>query len=448
MNLLILYGSHEAPAIQDIYFNNPFRILEKNGSIHFTLKEFDNLNWNEVHEYHLVVISRVFTPSVKDFILFCKNTSKEVLFFFDDDILHFPVEYYLNNEPFYKNNEQLIIETLRAASGLIVSTVPLKVTYSSYNNQIDVVPPSLNNHLLEVAPKPGAKPVNGDRFTVGYAGSFGHVVDFRFMEKALYDFYFKYYPLIHIEFMGCVPEAFHTLIDNEKIKLINWEPHYEFYLANLRRANWDIALCPVIDSPYTSHKTNIKYLEYGSSGIPGIFSDISIYSNDVTDGQSGFLADNTYQAWMDTLEYAYANRQQLPNLAREASAYVINHYSDIHSAQKWQAVLERYRKSGLKKIADDFAIKSWKAKRIYQKGGLKSVVSKMTGLYIRPAKKISALSEPVSRTNEDYITRGRNEIDRLSEQFDKQIILINKLSASRFFLSCLGCQWGAEIWST
>lgn len=418
MNALVLYGTHEAPAIQDIYFNNPFKVLEKKSNFHFNLVELSEFSWGEIYEYNLIIISRIFQPEILDLIEVCKKANKDVLFFFDDDILNFPMEYYLNHEPFYKKNEQLIIEILKRASGLVVSTEKLKATYQKYNDTIHVTPPCLNIGLIEqnkTEKEPG-------KFTIGYAGSFGHVIDFRFMEKALLDFYRKHASHICIEFMGCIPEAFGNIINHDSIKLIHWQPDYERYLKNILRASWDIALCPVMDSAYTSHKTNIKFLEYSASNIPGIFSDISIYAKDIVDSFNGFLARNDYESWLEKMEYAYANRSLLPGIGCAAHEFVIRQYSDAKSAEIWSDILLQYEKEGLAKISEEISIKVHKTKKIYSSNGMAGLAKKLTKLYspqVIPYK-IKQLSEGLSVTTKDI--EAEMVFKKVTKNFDRDVI--------------------------
>lgn len=381
MNVLVVYGTHEAPAIQDIYFNNPFKHLEKEGSLNFKLVELSNLSFEEVFEYNLVIVSRIFQAKVLELISFCKRSNTEVLFFFDDDILNFPIEYYLSNEPFYKNNEQLIVNILENASALVVSTEKLKTTYQKYNPTIYITPPCINISFVDEQLSKKEAHIQSDDFIIGYAGSFGHVIDFRFMENALLDFYKKYYPKVRIEFMGCVPEAFGSLINNNTVRLVHWQPDYERYLRNILNVQWNIALCPVLGSEYTSHKTNIKFLEYSSASIPGIFSDINIYSNDIKDGWNGLLAKNNYEAWMEKLEYAYANKNNLPEIANVANDYVRTNFSSIKSAENWAIILINYRQSGLAKISKTISIKYHKARKVYSSKGMVGLTKKLSKQY-------------------------------------------------------------------
>jgi glycosyltransferase involved in cell wall biosynthesis len=418
MNILILYGTHEAPAIQDIYFNNPFKILEKKGQINFNLVEIGQLLWKDVYEYNLVIVSRIFNNDVLDLIEFCKKAKKPILFFFDDDILNFPMEYYLNHEPFYKNNEKLILSILKNSDGLVVSTERLKESYLKLNSVIYVTPPCLNINLLETHKPSQEEYIPVKRFTIGYAGSFGHVIDFRFMEKALLNFYLAHFPHISIEFMGCIPEAFNTMIDNDSIRLVHWQPDYTSYLKNILNAKWDIALCPVIDSDYTNHKTNIKFLEYSASKIPGIYSNIKIYAGDIAESKNGFLANNDYTSWHNKLEFAFNNRQILPGIAEAAHQFVIDKYADSRSADRWVDIIRNYRKHGREKLSEEVSIRLHKVKRLYSSKGPKGIYRKLRQLFYRYflPKLLNRPVKTAAESEKDVI------FSKLTKNFDKKVI--------------------------
>ena len=68
---------------------------------------------------------------------------------------------------------------------------------------------------------------------------------------------------------------------------------------NLR---WDVAIAPLEDDAFTSCKSDLKYLDYGALGIPGVFSDVRPYRDTVRHGETGLLAANDEKAWADALE--------------------------------------------------------------------------------------------------------------------------------------------------
>ncbi len=414
MNLLILYGTHEAPAIQDIYFNNPFRVLEAGGELHFTVTEFSGFRWKQVHEYSLVIVSRIFQPELLSFIRYCRRVRKPVFFFFDDDILHFPEAYYLNHEPFYRNNHDLIVEILQAADALVVSTEKLRSTYQDFNRTLYVTPPNLDTALVRQIRREPAAHAGDSRFRIGYAGSFGHVVDFRFLEGALLAFYRRHHGEVELEFMGCVPELFRDQADDPSVTCIPWQADYRAYLTRILQAGWDLALCPVLDSEYTSHKTNIKFLEYSAAAIPGIYSRISIYSGDITDGRNGFLAENTQQAWTERLEQAFRHRRELPAVAAAAHEYVMERYAHTRAAALWRDILAPYRKEGWQARRETWSIRAHKARRVYAAEGLRGLAGRLLGN--RDGRKPAKEPAGSGSLAPDQV------FSRLEKAFDRQVI--------------------------
>jgi hypothetical protein len=67
------------------------------------------------------------------------------------------------------------------------------------------------------------------------------------------------------------------------------------YYRYLRTAGWTIGLAPLRDSDGNRAKTGNKYREYAALGIPGIYSDMPVYSSSVRHGETGYLAPHTEQ---------------------------------------------------------------------------------------------------------------------------------------------------------
>lgn len=415
MRILILYSNHEAPAIQDIYFNNPLRILEKESGIKFTLQTLAKFRFESIFEYNILIISRIFEEEVLDIINYCSANNKKVLFFFDDDILNFPEEYYLGNDHYYKNRYDQIENILTAADALIVSTEKLKKTYSVYGKNIYVVGPSYDTKLIEaISAKKGG--TRNDDFIIGYAGSFGHVVDFKFMEKALFDFWNENKEKVKVEFMGCMPDIFAEGKSGLSAKLIHWQPDYEKYLRNLGNSGWGLALAPVIESEYTSHKTNIKFIEYSAFCIPGIYSHIGIYKQDIEDGVNGYLAANNYNSWYEKLQNAFLKRDTLSAIATRAFETVREKHSSRQAANKWKIILDEYRHTV--SLSTQASILWAKTQRIYfQKGGIE--LGKKILFKARQGVKYSFIPD---KRLQSHTSPGHKQIQELAGGFDRKVI--------------------------
>jgi len=69
-----------------------------------------------------------------------------------------------------------------------------------------------------------------------------------------------------------------------------------------RSLRWDFALAPLVDDAFTRCKSDLKYLDYGALGIPGIFSDVRAYRETVRHRETGLIAPNDPDAWAAALD--------------------------------------------------------------------------------------------------------------------------------------------------
>ncbi|MGF6871719.1 glycosyltransferase involved in cell wall biosynthesis [Paraburkholderia sp. MM5477-R1] len=74
---------------------------------------------------------------------------------------------------------------------------------------------------------------------------------------------------------------------------------------------------------FNSCKSCIKYIDYGSLGIPGIYSRSPVYEEAVTHGATGLLVNNTAEEWASAMETMYQDRQ-----LRDSTR--LNAYVDTH----------------------------------------------------------------------------------------------------------------------
>jgi glycosyltransferase involved in cell wall biosynthesis len=69
----------------------------------------------------------------------------------------------------------------------------------------------------------------------------------------------------------------------------------------LKGSEWDIGLAPLKDSMFNYCKTNNKFREYAACLIPGIYSISPPYVEHIVHGQTGYLVENTEEAWFQGL---------------------------------------------------------------------------------------------------------------------------------------------------
>ncbi|WP_321901363.1 glycosyltransferase [Paraburkholderia tropica] len=74
---------------------------------------------------------------------------------------------------------------------------------------------------------------------------------------------------------------------------------------------------------FNSCKSCIKYIDYGSLGIPAIYSRSPVYEEAITHGETGYLVSNTADEWAQAMETMYQDAALRQKMKREA-------FDDVH----------------------------------------------------------------------------------------------------------------------
>lgn len=88
----------------------------------------------------------------------------------------------------------------------------------------------------------------------------------------------------------------------------------------------DIMVVPLDENTYTKCKSAIKYLEASSAGKAGVYQDIRQYSEVITHGVDGFVADRA-QDWYDSIKKLIDDKELRRSVGQEAFKTV---------EEKWQ----------------------------------------------------------------------------------------------------------------
>jgi len=78
--------------------------------------------------------------------------------------------------------------------------------------------------------------------------------------------------------MGCFPLPLKPLIDSGEIEYAQWAPIYDFPRA-ISELNLNAVITPLMDCHFNRAKSDIKFLESATQGIPGVFQDMVTYKN-------------------------------------------------------------------------------------------------------------------------------------------------------------------------
>lgn len=231
---------------------------------------------------------------------------------------------------FYHQASQtsLVMQLATLADGLMVSTPYLGQLFGFLNPVQLVLPNSI--HCALGAPRKGSS-----NLRIGWAGSAGHAPDVAALVPVLRRL-LSQHPQLTLCIMA--PAALHPLFD--------WVPPgrldmrdasgLQDYLEFI--ATWDVGLAPLLDTPFNRGRSDIKFLEYTTSGVATVASRGPAYHTVVHD-ETGLLVDDFSQfiAAVTTLIEAPQKRAAL--VAR-AQRYAIAHRGHGPVHEKLQRYVE------------------------------------------------------------------------------------------------------------
>lgn len=99
---------------------------------------------------------------------------------------------------------------------------------------------------------------------------------------------------------------------------ISYQSDYNSYIRQMSEVQWDIGVAPLPESDFHSCKYYNKFLEYGSIGAAGIYSNVQPYKQIIQNQVNGLLVENTDEAWIEGLSTLIDNQMLRTNIYKSA----------------------------------------------------------------------------------------------------------------------------------
>ena len=231
------------------------------------------------------------------------SPSKKVIIDHDDNI-------------FVENNEdklEIAKEILEKADGVFVSTTKLADVYGEYNDNITVLPSSLDLNIWKQY-----KIEKDNNIIITWHSDSSHYEDLNEISSELKNISTKHenVKIVH-----------HGSVD------IKVHPYKQILL------DADIGIIPLADNDLNKSKSPIKWIEYSALGIPCVVKDIEPYSKLITHGENGFLYTNTeeFEFWVDKLVEHPSLRERIGKAAQE---YVHEHFDASKNSKYWAEAIK------------------------------------------------------------------------------------------------------------
>lgn len=238
-----------------------------------------------------------------------------------------------------------------------LSTYPLKQQMCSIFGGWDksfIAPNLIDFDKWQEAKKKYSMTTPKGKIRIGWGGSATHYSDFKHILPALVNIMNKY-PQVELMIRGLRAD-FLTQKDQvleydqfQKRKVIREKSplpldrviylngcHFDLWPDAIARMGMDIAIVPLIDSKFNKAKSNCRYLELSSLGVPGVYADVYPYSKTINNGVDGLVPrGNDVKRWEECISELIEDETKRKNMGEAAKQKVWEQYSLQNNINTW-----------------------------------------------------------------------------------------------------------------
>ena len=237
-----------------------------------------------------------------------KRNGRYIIYFLDDDLLNIPEN--LSCTAYYQDAKikQNIQQILQLSNKLWVVNPKIAEQYTRYCPDffLGKVPAKFERQESITESETVMKFI--------YAGSKDHEANVKaYIAPAVRLICEKYAKRVRFCFVG-VDSGIHEF---SCVSNYTYFDDYDEYRDFIKKQNFSYGLAVIDKTNFYQCKYYNKYIEYGSMGIVGIFTNSMPYSWVIRDGYNGYLVENTIESWYNILKYVIENTvEQVPALTK------------------------------------------------------------------------------------------------------------------------------------
>jgi O-antigen biosynthesis protein len=287
----------DAPPTVHVRLATPVRA--SSGEVAYDWVDAGELVRTGVVDFDGVVVCRNASDGkvLRDLAHVCAQAQLPMIVDLDDDLLGVPPDKDVDGR--YAADLAGLESLLRAAPLTTVTTNELANSYASRCRKVRVSPNALDAKLwfepIARATEPPPGWAKDARIKALYVGSPTHGQDLALVLPVFKQLAKTHDVALHI--VG-VDNTSHTGCFRIRPPV----RQYDLFVPWLRSiiGYFDIAIAPLVDTPFNRRKSALKFMEYAACGIPVVASRVPPYSTTVREGVDALLADDA-ESWTEQL---------------------------------------------------------------------------------------------------------------------------------------------------
>lgn len=294
---------------------------------------------NYARKFKIFIFHRtLFTSRIKKMIEEIKKQKKEIIF--DTDDLVFDADIFHETDSYKNMNALEKKQYEKGVGGEIIndpyvktcttSTSYLARILESYGKKVYISKNKISNHELEVADNilKNIPKREGGRVKIGYfSGTISHNKDFEMISEAVAKIMDEY-PNVELWLAGYLDTNNRINKYKNRIKKLPFVSRDKYY-ENIHKV--DINLYPLVaGDKFCESKSEIRFIETGIMKVPTVAVKNGTYSEAISDGMNGFLAENT-EEWVEKISRLIEDENLRKSMGEKAREKVLRDYTNKNS---------------------------------------------------------------------------------------------------------------------
>ena len=294
----------------------------------------------------IVVIQRDFPrweTAYRAVIQLAHSEGKPLIYEIDDLLVELPEDH--PDRPIYYYSRAVLpmLQAILEADAVTVSTQALREYLLPFNPNVFILPNYLADDLWLMQPpvhrrqtddRPADAPV-----IIGYMGTTSHVADLEMIAEVLVKLLDQYSDRIVFQFWGIEPPA--ALRGRTSVQWVSLNIlEYAQFARYFSQRQCDIFLAPLAENHFNQTKSSIKFLEYSSLGVPGVYSRITPYESIVRHNETGMLASSPAE-WEHSLHQLIDDPALRRKIGSQAFEAVDEEWRLAGHALEWRKLYEQ-----------------------------------------------------------------------------------------------------------
>lgn len=317
-NVLFLY-ERDMPTVSDMRYRFANMFALDPDKVSHVFKSVNDIKKNDLSWCDVLVLIRGDNYYSYKVAKRLKKASKAVVFFMDDDLFCIPKA----SLPSIPWKQKALRRNLELSDVFFSSSTYLINKYvSSTSGKRGVRTDSataIEELSLDISKRKQSKIIK-----IVYAAGANHGDLFNnYILPILPKIEEKYSDDVSLTFFGTKPT-----LDREYNFEINYIPSMPLaeYRKKMIESEFDIGLAPLHDDSFSKCKYFNKFIEYTITGVVGIYSNVEPYTEVITDGENGFLANNNPNDWFNKVSEAL-DIKKLNKMHQNAKDYIASNFS-------------------------------------------------------------------------------------------------------------------------